>query len=607
MTGGKAVTVNKLNRYLAPVLLVSAALVAAGCGSSGKSGSSSNMVAKTQDLGGKKGGILKMLWSSDVDYIDPGAAYYQLSYMVDYATQRPLYSWSPDEEKTPTPDLADGQPVISNGGATVTVKIKPNIKFSPPVNRAVVADDVKYAIERGFKPSVANGYAGAYLGSIKGVEEFSAGKAKDISGITTPNPQTIVFNLKQPSGLPKGVTGYATTAVVGALALPLSAPVPRDYVEKGGYDNGDTSSYGTHQVSTGPYMIKNDAAGNTVGYKPTQSIELVRNPNWDAATDYRKAYVDGIQIDEGNDNPNVAAPQILQGQNLIGGDVGPPVATLQSLLKKKSPQLVLAPSGGLRFIALNTTFKPLDNINVRKAILAGFDRSLLRKIVGGPVAGEIATHFIPPGIPGFDQAGGNTGPGDDYLANPSGDLDLAKSYMKKAGYPSGMYTGNQTLTIVGTSGGKAQKTAEITQNQLQKLGFKTKLQLVTQDAMYTQFCNAPKKEPAVCPNVGWLKDFNDAQTILGPTFNGNNIVPANNSNWPLLNVPAINDAMAKAQVESDANKSADQWGEIDKLITAQAPAVPWIWDNTPNIQSENVKGVINKFNSSWDLSFTSIK
>jgi peptide/nickel transport system substrate-binding protein len=582
-------------------------MATAGCGSSGKSGSGSNMVAGTQDLSGKKGGVLKMLWSSDVDYIDPGAAYYQLSYMVDYATQRPLYSWAPDEEKTPTPDLAEGQPVITDGGATVTVKIKPNIKFSPPVNRAVVADDVKYAIERGFLPSVQNGYAGAYLGTIKGVEEFTAGKAKDISGITTPDPQTIVFSLKQPSGLPKGVTGYATTAVVGALALPLSAPVPRDYVEKGGYDSGDTSKYGTHQVATGPYMVKNDAAGNTVGYKPTQSIELVRNPNWNAATDYRKAYVDSIEIDEGNDNPSVAAPQILQGQNLIGGDVGPPVATLQSLLKKKSPQLVLAPSGGIRFIALNTTFKPLTDINVRKAIIAGFDRDLVRKVSGGPVIGEVANHFIPPGIPGFDQAGGNAGTGVDFLANPKGDLDLAKSYMKKAGYPTGLYTGSEPLTIVGTSGGKAQKIAEITQNQLQKLGFKTKLQLVTQDSMYTQFCNVPAKQPAICPNVGWLKDFNDAQTLLGPTFNGNNIVPANNSNWPQLNVPAINDAMAKAQVETDSTKAAGQWAEIDKQITAQAPAIPWVWDNSPNIASENVKGVVNKFNSSWDLSFTSIK
>ncbi|MEI6446921.1 MAG: ABC transporter substrate-binding protein [Actinomycetes bacterium] len=596
---------DKWRRYLVPVALACVAPAGVGCGSSGTSGSGSNMVAATQDLSGKKGGTLKMLWSSDVDYIDPGAAYYQLSYMVDYATQRPLYSWAPDEETTPTPDLADGQPEVSNGGATITVKIRQGINFSPPVNRAVTSADVKYAIERGFSPNVANGYAGAYLGTIKGAEELQFGKAKDISGITTPDQQTIVFNLKQPDGLPKGVTGYATTAVIGALALPLSAPVPPEYAKP--FDAKNPSTYGVHQVATGPYMIKNDAEGNTVGYKPTQSLELVRNPNWKASTDYRKAYVDAIQIDQGNDNPSIAAPQILQGQNLIGGDVGPPSALLQQLLKKKSPQLVMAPSGGIRYIALNTTFKPLNDLNVRKAVLAAFDRELLRKVNGGKAIGDIATHFIPPGIPGFDQAGGLDGTGVDFLKNPAGDMSVAASYMKKAGFPSGKYTGSEVLTIVGTSGGRAQKTAEITQNQLQKLGFKTKLQLVTQDSMYTQFCNVPKSQPAVCPNVGWLKDFNDAQTILVPTFNGDNIVPVNNSNWPQLDVQSINEAMGKAQVETSSSSAGDQWAQIDRQITDQAPAIPWVWDNTQNIQSENVKGVINKFNSSWDLSFTSIK
>ena len=43
---------------------------------------------------------------------------------------------------------------------------------------------------------------------------------------------------------------------------------------------------------------------------------------------------------------------------------------------------------------------------------------------------------------------------------------------------------------------------------------------VAQSTMYTKFCNVPKANVAVCPNVGWLKDFADRQTILDPTFNG---------------------------------------------------------------------------------------
>ena len=133
------------------------------------------------------------------------------------------------------------------------------------------------------------------------------------------------------------------------------------------------------------------------------------------------------------------------------------------------------------------------------------------------------------------------------------------------------------------------------------------LRLVTQDSMYTKFCNVPKADVVVCPNVGWLKDFNDPQTILDPTFNGKNIVPENNSNWPQLNDKTINAAMDKAELVTEVQDRNQAWADIDKQLTNLAPAVPWIWDDTPNIWSGNVQGVVNKFNANVDLSFTSIK
>ena len=162
-------------------------------------------------------------------------------------------------------------------------------------------------------------------------------------------------------------------------------------------------------------------------------------------------------------------------------------------------------------------------------------------------------------------------------------------------------------TMDGFSRVIAQKLSELVKTQLEKLGFKTKLRLVTQDTMYTEFCNKPKAKVTVCPNVGWLKDFSDPQTILDPTFNGKNIVPENNSNWPLLDVSSINSAMDKAETIVDSDQRNNAWAEIDKQVTAQAPAIPWIWDDNPNIRSANVQGVVNKFNGNWDLSFTSIK
>ena len=81
----------------------------------------------------QKGGQLNVLASGDVDYIDPGAAYYQFTYMVTSATQRPLLGWQPDDVENPTPDLAEGEPTISSDNKTLTFKIKSGIKYSPPL------------------------------------------------------------------------------------------------------------------------------------------------------------------------------------------------------------------------------------------------------------------------------------------------------------------------------------------------------------------------------------------------------------------------------------------------------------------------------------------
>lgn len=576
-------------------LMLSLTVVACGSDSSSDTSTKVGAVPAEQSLTGKTGGNLTVLASSDVDYIDPGAAYYQFTFMVTGATQRSLYSFGPDDAIDPVPDLATDAPDVSSDGKTVTVKMKPNVKFSPPVDRAATSADVKYAVERAFLPTVANGYAGAYFGDIIGIKEFQDGKADEISGIDTPDDTTIVFNLSRGTG---GV-------VAGALALPISAPVPQEYAAK--FDAKNPSTYGVNQVATGPYMIEADAKGALTGYEPGKKINLVRNPNWDRATDFRKAYLDTINIEEGNDDTTVASRQILKGNAQVNGDFGPPPPVLKQIVSSTPDQLALTPSGGLRYVSLNTTLAPFDNLNVRKAVLAVFDREAMRATRGGPLLGPIANHFIPPEMGGFEEAGGLTGTGVDFLKNPSGDLALAKEYMKKGGYPSGMYTGGQQLLMVGTSGGAAQKSSEVAAAQLEKLGFKPKLRLVTQDSMYTKFCNVPKAKVVICPNVGWLKDFADPQTILDPTFNGKNIVDVNNSNWPQLNNAAINSAMDKAEVLVGADARNKAWADIDRQITAQAPAVPWIWDDTANIRSTDVAGVINKFNGNWDLSFTSLK
>jgi peptide/nickel transport system substrate-binding protein len=106
--------------------------------------------------------------------------------------------------------------------------------------------------------------------------------------------------------------------------------VPKEYAQK--YDKAATSEYGRHQVFTGPYMIENDASGKITGYSPGRFIKLRRNPSWDPRTDFRPAYVDRIEVMEGQADPTLGTRQILEGRDLLSADYPPPPAILKSLL-----------------------------------------------------------------------------------------------------------------------------------------------------------------------------------------------------------------------------------------------------------------------------------
>jgi peptide/nickel transport system substrate-binding protein len=579
------------------VLVAVVSLVVAGCGGgSSTSGSktaasASSVLAGLQPHAGKRGGSVTLLSSTDVDYLDPGHTYYTVGYTILYATQRPLYSVKPGQANA-QPDLAAGPPQISPNDKTITVKLRSGVRFSPPVNREVTSKDVKYAFERAFTANVANEYT-TYFADIVGAPA-KPGKFKTISGIQTPDAHTLVIHLSRPSGV----------GVAAALVMPITVPVPEEYAKK--FDAKNPSTYNTHVVFTGPYMVKNDAQGNLVGYHPNSSIQLVRNPNWDPKTDYKPAYLDSILMKTNATDLDIAARQTLQGSHFMTEDP-PPANVLKTAVTRYKGQYVTIPAGGFRWMPLNTTIKPFDNVNVRKAVIAAFDRNAVRQARGGPFVGDIATHFIPPGIEGFDQAGGFKGPTFDFLRNPNGDMTLATQYMKKAGYPSGKYTGKQTFTMVTENVNPGKSQAQVAQAQFAKLGFKVQVRTVSQATMYTGFCQVPNKKLVSCGDAAWFKDFNDPQSMLEPTFKGSAIQPSGgNNNLAMLNDPKIDAAMTRAATLR-GNARLTAWGDIDQMIVADAAAVPLIWDKTTVLESKDVQGAGDAYTDTFNLAWSSVK
>jgi peptide/nickel transport system substrate-binding protein len=592
--------------------LATAITAVAACGGSDDKGGGATSSAlggssPTAIKPGTAGGKLTVLAAGDVDYLDPGQDYYTFGYMVQYAVNRTLYSFKPDDSEKPVPDLATGPPQISADNKTITVKIKKGVKYAPPVNREVKTADIKYAFERAFSKQVPSGYAGTYFSSIVGTPaEPNSADPKDISGIETPDDSTIVFKLKDASA----------PLVSQALVMPISVPVPKEYAAK--FDKSTPTKYDQYVAFTGPYMVKNDPqTGKVVGRSPGKQIEIVRNPSWDKSTDYRPAYLDGIEIQEGNDDLATAARRALNGSATLCCDSSqPPAQVLKQAVQRSKERVLFVPAGGTHYISFNTTVKPFDNVNVRKAIIAASDRNALRLTAGGKVIGPIANGWIPPGIPGFDEAGGLKQNTDlDFYKSETGDPAVAKKYMlaAKEQDPSlpidanGKWTGSEKVLSVAANADPGKKTAQVFQNQMEQLGFALNLRVVPQDTLYTKFCSEPSANVAVCPNVGWFKDFSDAQSMLDATFNGDNILAHGNVNWPELDVPAINSAMEAAALVPVGAERNQAWAKINHMIAEQAPAIPFTWDLQAMVQSDDVVGVANAYYATHDLNYTSLK
>jgi peptide/nickel transport system substrate-binding protein len=617
---------------LAASTLIGAVLLlgVAACGSSGSSGSSKSSSASThgnvagaalrlkpgedpthQNLySGKRGGTLTVDTSSDFEHLDPGEAYFTLDYGVMYASQRTLFRYPPNSSTTIVPDLATEVPTVANGGVTdhgrtVTVHIEHGVHFSPPVNREVTSADIAYAVERAASPNVGSAYFVGYFGAgsptpLAGADNPSY-KGGPIPGIQTPNRYTIVFHMTKPGA----------TFLVQALSMPITIPVPKDFARP--MDQHQPTTYGTQaEVFTGPYMLASNPKTGVfagLGYQPGKSATLVRNPNWNPKTYtslYRPpAYLNRININIGG-NSTVIGQQVLDGSDSVQFDQ-PAHDAVEAAYKSHPSQITFTPGAGIYYVALDNAHGPFHNENLRKAVWAAVNRAGIARAVGGTLVAQPSTHFIYPGTNGFAQAGGYPGPQTDFNKSVSGNAAIATKYMKLAGYPSGKYTGGATLQVIGANNGDFPAVTAIVDSALTSLGFHTHLTQVDQSVMYAKYCGVPKQQIDVCPSTGWIRDFADPLTVLYETFYGPAIVSTNNANFGQVDSPQINAAIRQAALVVDPAARYQAWANVDKLLVANAVAIPAYFSNQPQIESKDVKGVNDLWNiGTWDLAYTSL-
>ena len=101
-------------------------------------------------------------------------------------------------------------------------------------------------------------------------------------------------------------------------------------------------------------MVELDARGLTKATTPGAASISCATRTGVAATDFRPAYVDAIEIREGNDDATAATRRILAGHRLVSGDFNPPPAELKRTLAQRRDQVALPLANFVRYVALNT-------------------------------------------------------------------------------------------------------------------------------------------------------------------------------------------------------------------------------------------------------------
>ncbi|MCT9935032.1 ABC transporter substrate-binding protein [Planotetraspora sp. A-T 1434] len=524
-------------------------------------------IGKVFNPSDKKGGVIKFAISDDFDSVDPADTYYGFAWDFLRVYGRSLVTYKPapgQEGNQVVPDLAESLGQASDDNKTWTYKLRTGVKFEDgtPVKSA----DVKYAVLRSLdKKTFPNGptYFNDWLDLPKDfVSVYKTPDVKTDSAIETPDDQTIVFHLK------KGYAGFDNFA-----ALPGTIPVPQ------AKDTG--VKYREHVVATGPYMFKSAEAGK--GYS------LVRNPNWDQATDQiRKALPDGYEI-EAKANADDLDNRLISGDvqvDLAGTGVQPAALSRvlgDPALKARSDNPTAARTWYWSIIG---DVKPLDNLDCRKAIQFAADKVALQTAYNGPFAGgDIATSLMPPSIAGHQDFNLYPAGADNH-----GDVAKAKEALTACGQPNGFAIN----AAYRADRPKEKQAGEALQQALARVGIKLTLKGYPAGDYFALYAGKPsfnKENNIGLAANGWGADWNDGFGFLSQIVDSRTIREAGNYNMSVKD-PAVDALIDKAMTTADATARNGVWAEVDKKVMEDSYVLPAVWAKALTVRG---KGLTNVF------------
>ncbi|WP_045519017.1 glutathione ABC transporter substrate-binding protein GsiB [Neobacillus niacini] len=521
-----------LNRKYLTALLTSlmvVILVLTGC--SGKSSATdANQKPKTekkqeaQPLAKKEGNSLTIAISSNLVSMDPHDTNDTLSGSIQSTMLEGLVGFDKDMKMIPV--LAESYEA-SDDAKVFTFKLKQGIKFhdGTPFN----AEAVKANIDRVANPD----------NKLKRYSMFAlVDKAEAV------DEYTFRVTLKEPFG-----------AMLNNFAHPAARIISPEALKKYGKD------VSMHPVGTGPFKFSE--------WDQSDHLTVEKNPDY-----WVKGLpkVDGIKFKPVPENgARVAMLQTGEADFIY------PVPTEQAETLNGKDGIVVEnkPSIVARYMSMNTTKKPFNDVKVRQAINYAINKEAFIKVVNRGYGSEMDS-IIPEGLQFYSKQ-------TPYPYNP----EKAKQLLKEAGYENGFET-----TVWGANNSDAMKAMEFLQQQLGQVGIKVNVEPMEAGTLTDKIWSVQDAKDAEVDLYygGWSSSTGDADWGIRPLLAGTSIPPKSYNVAYYQNEKAdqlINGALQTA----DPEKRKEAYAEVQELIWKDAPWAYLIVEDTMAGKKNYLEGV----------------
>jgi peptide/nickel transport system substrate-binding protein len=523
--------------------LLAAAVLIAGCGSSGSTGAASGSGSSGSSGGSgsaaASGGTLVVDTFFDLKTVDPGREFEFTGNLLTKAMYDTLLTFSGGDVTKLEPDLASYQ--LSSDAKTLTLTLTPGRVFSD--GSPVTADDVVFSLDR--------------VAGIKGNPSF----LMDGVTVTKKDDKTVVLTSDKPNPALPYILPSPALSIVNSKVVK----------EHGGTttDKDDAEKYlNSASAGSGPYLLSS--------LNVSSQAKLVVNPkyNGDDKPTYSTIVVRNVQSSTQKLN-------VQKGDSQVALDLsGDQVTGLPDSLN-----VISGPSAFTVFLLLNQSpevSKATANADFDTAVKKAIDYQGLLKVAGkGSVqaAGIVPSLFagaLPPDqAMKFDLAGAKAA--------------LAKSGMAdqkvKLSYPNDVTLGGLSF----------QTLAERLQAQLAAAGIQVNLAPAPVATELDPYRNGKEQ-------IGlwyWGPDYPDAADYLA--FGPGGTVGLR-ANWKTdAAITAIAD---KAATTSDPAQRKDLFVQFQEQSNASGPFVPLVQPATNIVTAKTVTGAV--YNPVWTIDLAAL-